>query len=159
MASVFDARCLGCDYRQRIIGCTDYAYRLSEVPDVFLWAQIAWCDYCHEIVQAERMLTATESKTWVADGTPKRLRRDAERYREMLTFRRSPARCLRCGTTDIHAASGDRNQQHVLHPECGKDIVLHHAGLARLGSHTHIYTPEGEYLETVDSVLVPGKGS
>ncbi len=156
MASVFIAQCLGCDFKQDIIGRTNYAYRLPEPPDVFLWVQFAWCNQCQKVVRAEKLLTAVEMEEWIV-GSNLRSCRDMERYRQMTACRVSLARCLKCGSSDIIAATGDWPSYLVLHPLCGGSIVLHHNGFARL-SGTDVYSPEGEHLTTIEGILVPGRG-
>ncbi len=157
MASVFIAQCQGCGFKQDVIQRTNYAYRLAEPPDVFLWTQFSWCPQCQKVAQAEKLLTATEMDEWVEGRTDPKICRDMERYRQMMTSRTSPARCLECGSTNIVAATGERQERLIFHPACGSTIVLHHNGFVRL-SGTDVYSPEGEHLTTVDGILTPGRG-
>ena len=156
MAGVFIAQCEECGFEQRVVGHGDYAYRLPEPPDVFLWAQFAWCNSCQKVVQAEKLLTTAAMEEW-STGSNNRSRRDMERYRQMTASRISSARCLKCGSSDIIAATGDWPNYLVLHSLCGGSIVLHHNGSARL-SGTKAYSPEGEYVTTVNGILIPGRG-
>ena len=155
MASTFIAQCQGCDFKQNVIGRTNYAYRLLNPPDVFLWTRFEWCSSCQRVVRAEKILTAAMEE-WIV-GSNSRARQDMERYRQMMTARVSSARCLECGSSDIITAAPDRQGYLVLHPECGANVVLHHNGFARLTS-TDVYSPEGEHLTVVDGVLIPGRG-
>lgn len=157
MASVFIAQCQGRDFKQNIVGRTNYAYRLAEAPDVFLWTQFAWCHQCQKVAKAEKLLAVAEMDEWVAGSTDPKICCDMERYRQMTTSRTSSARCLECGSTNIFAATGKRQERSIFHSACGSTIVLHHNGFARL-SGTDVYSPEGVYVTTVDSVLIPGRG-
>lgn len=158
MATVYAAKCQGCDFEQRIFGCSDYAYRLAEAPDVFLYTQFAWCSHCQQIIQAERLLSLAEIEDYIARTSNRRIRQDAERYRQMMTSRQSAARCLKCGGIDIIPASGSWSERTIPHPACGSKIILHHAGHARVSPNTDVYSPEGEYLTTVEGGLMPGRG-
>lgn len=158
MPAVFAAECQGCAFKQRIFGRNDYAYRLEEPPDVFLWTQYAWCSSCQEVVHAERLLPSAESEEWIAGSCNAKSRRDGERYRKMIASRESPARCLNCGGVEIIPASGNWTERHIPHPACGANIVMHHAGLVRLSAGTAVYSSEGRFLLTVRGILIPGRG-
>ena len=97
MPKLFTAQCDRCDFTQSVVARTNYAYRLAEPPDVFLWTQFAWCGECREIVQAEKLLTAEEIDVWLDGDLNRRVRLDGERYRQIMQGRQSPARCLACG--------------------------------------------------------------
>lgn len=161
MAGAYHVRCQGCDYEDTVSGGTDYAYRLAEWPDVFLWVQFAWCQNCSRVVQAEDLLPPKASEEWMAGHTNRRALKDARRYREMIDARRPPPRCLSCGSVDILPASGhtgERWEWIVPHPPCNGEILIagkiYTSGIPA----TAVYTPEGEFLERVDGLLLPGRG-
>ena len=164
MATIFAAECRGCDFRQGIVGCSDYAYRPVEPPDVFLWTQFAWCASCREVVQAEHLLTPVESEEWIAGSSGRRARLDGEHYRRMMASRQSPAHCLRCGSIEVAPASADctewltRTLTAIPHPVCGGMISLQRNGLARVPAKTRVYSPEGEFVTVAEGILLPGRG-
>ncbi len=157
MATVYEAQCLGGDFQQRIIAFPIYGYRLEEAPDVHMWVQLAWCRDCQKVVHAEHLLSPGEAEERVEGGTNRNVRRDAERYHEMLVSRQSPPRCLHCGGTEITPASGNGSERLLTHPACGNNITFHHSGHARLSDETHLYSSEGKYLATVTGSLIPGR--
>lgn len=157
MATLFAAQCQNCNFSQRIVGKSDYAYRLSSPPDVFMWVQLAWCSACQEVVQAEKLLSDAEIEERIDGSQNRRIRQDAERYRQMMQDRQSPARCLNCGSDSIIAASSDWQERFLPHLTCGGIISLTQSGFVRSGQ-TEIYSPEGEHLAAIDGILIPGRG-
>ena len=159
MATIYSAECQGCDFRQdHIIMSPVYAYRLEEMPDVHMWVQLAWCGSCRQIVRAENLLSLAEAQERAQERTERRLRQDADRYVALRASRQSPAHCLRCGSIDLVLASSYSTERVLQHPACGGTITFRHAGHARLSNETLVYSPEGEYLLTLEGILCPGRG-
>ncbi len=158
MATIYEAHCLGGDFQQMVVAFPVYGYHLGETPDVHLSAQLAWCCDCQMIVHAERLLPPEEAGSGAGGSVNRWVRRDAERYAEMLAARQGPPKCLHCGGTNIIPASGQGSERVLPHPGCGHNILFVHSGLARLPNETLLYSPEGDYLTTVQGVLWPGKG-
>ena len=160
MAGAFHVRCQGCDYEDEVPASRDFAYRLAEQPDVYLWTQFAWCPQCGRVIEAEELLSPSEAEHRIATTTG-RIRRDAQRYRDMRGARQSPARCLTCGSVDIQPASwrgGKEAEWTVPHPPCGGEILIAGKIYFRGPPETAVYTPEGEFLERVPGGLLPGRG-
>ncbi|BDI31221.1 hypothetical protein CCAX7_32720 [Capsulimonas corticalis] len=146
MATLFTAQCDRCDFNQTIAARTNYAYRLPEPPDVFLWTQFVWCGECRKIVQAEKLLTEEEIDAWLAGQWNRRIRLDGERYRQIIVGRQSPARCLTCGSVDIVAAKSGEHVATVLHGDCGGVVSLNRSGSARIEGGIDVYSAEGEFI-------------
>jgi hypothetical protein len=163
MGGYYQVSCRDCDYEQIIANSSDYAYRLPNPPDVFLWSQFAWCNTCDNIVKAEHLQLPEETERWVKDCANQYLLRDAERYQEVLRTRISPPRCLHCGDVDIiaalkHSLGTTEPTWTVTHLACGGELVIGYKIYARLPCETKVYTPEGQFLERIPGILLPGQG-
>lgn len=146
--------CSGCDYKQQLPPFPVYGYRSADVADVHLAARVVWCQNCQAVTFAERLSPVEEVERTIAEESNRRVRRNAERYRQLLSQRRSPARCLRCGRTDLVLKSQDEG--HMLsHPACGGILSFLVDVLYLLKPQTHLYTFEGEYLETEGIIHIP----
>ena len=130
--------------------------------------QIAWCRACDAFVAAERVPSADEAREMIAmlergpealaewfrrDGVPEeqarrwgtRLREPMlERWRLVLEWtllRTSPAKCLRCGATDILPV---RERAGARHPVT--DEPLHFRTLSHYTAYRCLYDVEGTRL-------------
>ncbi len=159
VAAIYKVTCLGCDFTQEILaGFPCFGYRLMVPPDVHLWTRMAWCGHCRQMVHAEHLLSQAEAEERIIGVSNLRIRQDSERYRQLLVSRQSPPRCLQCGGSSIVPASGTGSDHQLPHPVCGSALVFRHVGFARHSDETRVFSHEGEYLETVGEMLLPGRG-
>lgn len=165
MPGGYHARCQGCDYEQSVSNRSDYAYRLADPYDIILRYTFAWCNDCRLIVSAEHLQSEKTREEPVADRTNRNLVRnvrrfnqDVRRYNEMLASRRSPPRCLKCGGVNIDPVSGQSPPWTVRHPACGGALQIDGRYYSRDVPETDVYSTEGEFLERVGGILLPGRG-
>ncbi len=110
MATVYEARCLGGDFQQRVIAFPVYGYCLKEAPDVHMWVRLAWCYNCQKVAHAERLLSQGEVEERVASSTNRNVRRDAEQYGKMLASRQfPPSPCPSASVRPVTAATLSRS--------------------------------------------------
>ena len=156
MSSWWKYSCSGCDFRQVLNPLGNTGYWSDEKEYITLWLSLAWCQKCQEVTRAELLRSPEEIRVEHDATRTRRTRRDLERYLGLLERRRSPPRCLRCGSTEIIYASSDRS---VVHPSCGGVLSASLSELrGQVRACTHLYTFEGEFLETVDGLLIPWNG-
>jgi hypothetical protein len=85
---------------------------------------------------------------------------DAHDLLDLQQRRKTPARCMECGTTNVTAPFitnespwEDRSQPRptgFIHPDCGGEIVMVDDGLRiGLGQSVRRYTPDGDFIEKV----------
>ena len=142
------ARCDRCDFAVEL--CESWhgvegLYRIPDSQPIPLVGRWAWCNRCFDISQAEMLpmigeiraelraslwnVSAWGEDVWrctqaVAESEPISRRCHRRILRSMLEWRRhrrSPPRCLNCGTTDIQFASDDMGNTGVgtiCHPNC-----------------------------------------
>ena len=149
--------CSSCDFRQELPPFPAYGYRSAEVSFIHLRARTAWCQHCQRVTYAERLEPLERIEQAVVQEKNLRVRRDAERYQQLLSQRKSPPRCLDCGSTSLVLKSQD--ERHALyHPGCGGVLSFYDTGAhVLLNPMTHFYTFEGEFLETEETLHIPSK--
>ena len=146
--------CSDCDYTQEIPPLPYYGYRSVDFDFVTMPTQFVWCQHCQSVSLAEYLLPLERVEERIASEANRRMRRDAERYRQLLLQRQSPARCLHCGGIDLTLRTQDADRV-LHHPFCG-GVLLFELGIhAVMRPMTHYYTFEGEYLETAETIDVP----
>lgn len=147
------AECDQCDYRIEVSTSwhgVEGIYHLSRALRIPLVGRYAWCNECGEIRLAERLPTVAEIRTelrasfWNVNAWGRELwsctkadsqgsvvtrRRHRQVLRAMLAWRKSrksPARCLSCGSCNHEITHFDSNDlKSVVHPTCGGTIRFH----------------------------------
>ena len=155
MGYFYDVHCKRCGYEQakyRGDGAF-YAYLLDEGSTLSVPYVPAWCHHCRAVVHAEELpeVIALERQVreWQASSLDDSIRTwHLEWLASEIAWRskrRSPAKCLVCGSTDIVRGSLGGG---VLHPGCGYRMPLKLSGHYSLMEPLMqwLYSPEGEAL-------------
>jgi len=133
-----------------VYGC----YVLNDAAEVSVHSEYAWCNRCDDLVAAEhipdlesleRALADVESNglddeerefASLVETTPEKLLADRiamwRNYVSWRSSRRSPPRCLKCGTMDVLLL-----ERPFLHPSCGGTLEVESSG---------DYLPAGRFL-------------
>jgi hypothetical protein len=125
--------CDKCTY-ERHMPDTNYDYCLPDGGRLYVIRGRAWCFSCKQVVQAEYLLSLAEieSELRVINSWPREptrpsaieatahIRKQMELRKAFALRRRSPPRCLECGSSNITTQeSGGEGNRGLVHPECG----------------------------------------
>jgi hypothetical protein len=178
---MYHFRCNICTFAADI----DYVpreYVLDRGRGLHMFQRHVWCAACRHVTPAEaltdtslgasirneqldshrRRLEADEfkfpferelTKKWLRDGV-----RFAEDLAAWIALRRAPARCLKCGNTDIVLPESDWSD--LPHPPCGGQLCCTATiiGGTFARCQPHRYSPEGELLEIGKRYALIGEG-
>ncbi len=153
-------RCSRCSLEQPFERIHGYYYVHDDEPDEWpIDTQDGWCAACGTVATLERLPTLYEIETWIADleangrdeldpvtGLMRTVALSIEKCRRRerwIAGRRSPPRCLACGSTDVAPAA---EIDGFLHPGCGGRLSDLFTGVVSLRAHTARWTPEGNSL-------------
>jgi hypothetical protein len=155
MGYFYDIRCGACGYEQpeyRGHGAF-YAYLLSDGSTLSVPYVPAWCHRCQAVMHGEELPEIAwleqQLREWQASGLEKQTQAWhvawLERKIAWRSERRSPAKCLACGSSEIVRGSF---QGGAPHPSCGGWLALRRSGHFSLMEPLmqSLYSPEGEAL-------------
>jgi hypothetical protein len=131
-------------------------YRLPDGSTLWVEQQPAWCPSCGHFVLAERLPDVVELKESLAAvqaGEPEKVRQLAflgrspdEQVAELTRriawrrVRRSPPRCLYCGSDRVLALPPGNEFSH---PATGERVIVASSGFASMGRWVAEFSPEG----------------
>ncbi len=135
-------------------------YEFGDGNHLDVWSTPVWCHECRDYKYGERIETLEEIDRHLEEArnpTSKRTRslfagrmnrefrmkwaEKLQRRREWLQVRRSPPRCLQCGSTDIVRLP---ENEAVPNPDGPGSVVLEVSGLCSTWFNNWYFTPEGE---------------
>lgn len=140
-------RCSGCDFETSLVPEAEYAYVLEGGRHVDIPSEIMWCESCQTVRPCEKLpaLSTLQNQLQSTDSPFNKSRLKA--LCDVLQQRRTPAKCLHCGSTNIKSLFV--NRQRILHPNClaGGRLEGHTSRkLVSLILHTELFSIEGERL-------------
>jgi hypothetical protein len=155
MAWSYNLTCDRCSFIQRDFGPTVFlqAYLLPDGGVTPLPFQVGWCHKCCEVVRAEwpakalmQWADAWDQRGQLSEREEFRLRRrmECERLRAVAASRRSPPRCLVCGSVGV-IEFGEWDEP-MPHPGCGGRLARSLSVHRDFGHPLPLwaYSPEGE---------------
>jgi hypothetical protein len=184
---LYRAECDSCGYSQRISDDGLRSYQMPGDVRVTIRHQFAWCRVCGMVVVAERLPTSDQLTKELADVEQMANERpdvfaspvetaqegiDRERKQllcliQIIEDRRSPERCLQCGSTSIIPIppldEDDEDEDDwqdecfnkIEHPNCGGLLTLNGIGFSLNRTWT-FYTTEGEKVQKYE--VFPSRG-
>ena len=181
---MYEAKCDRCKFTQRIADGGLRSYQLPGDVRVTIRQQFAWCQSCHVVVHAERLPTIDQIKAELeafeqlarddrgsfampgrlAEDEINRERNQLQTLRQVVEGRKSPERCLECGSTDlILIPMADEDDDEIVpmspcgtvHPGCGGFLSIGGIGFSRSRAWT-FYTTEGERIRAYEVLPVKG---
>ena len=149
MSYTYNAICSGCGFSQQefLTHLARWAYLFPSGQIHRVIAKPAWCGACSQVVHAEDVPSIDELKEKAVNFPF--YRENLERLLAWRSSRRSPGKCLACGSERVSLFKEvSRQEMTVAHPICGGEISLKIWGhvYARTPVVPELYTPEGEPL-------------
>jgi hypothetical protein len=150
--------CNKCSYEKRFQP-SSYDYVLEDGARLYVIVCRAWCSSCGDVVEAEhlhtletidRELRAIDSCAHMFD--PKSVAEVREQFllrRGIALRRKSPPRCLCCGSTEIYAPEP---YQPIIHPGCGGELRLVES-TRDMNAETLLCDIEGRHIEVDPDVV------
>jgi hypothetical protein len=128
--------CDKCSY-ERSYPHRNYDYHMPDGNHVYVIVGRGWCHSCEQIVETEYLpaLDQIEKELRYIAGYSKeavtpasiaasiKVRREWENRKALALIRKSPPRCLECGSTNIEVQTSDANGL-LLHPRCGGHLRM-----------------------------------
>lgn len=156
--------CTRCGFAQTVTQQGRYAYLLDDGTQLDVTHKIAWCDECARIVHAEALPNLEEiDKVIAATKHAKRRRLEQERH-EWRLGRKSPARCLTGGSTDVATIEKNPDPEPTPHADCSGELHFDHAGYYRPYALDELFNSEGVSLQSAsgaeeidESEQIPGR--
>jgi hypothetical protein len=157
MAFSVDFECDACDYHAHLrTGVVFHYYELADGRRTVMHTTFAWCHGCAELVTAEELPGIELLETRLAAAKQERSMVLATHAQIALTWRkarRSPPRCLECGSTaltDVSQQPDDWRSMFFLHPGCGGTCRVTGSAHMSMGMwDIAVYTPEGDLIRTI----------
>jgi hypothetical protein len=151
-------RCSGRDYQlgDQMWGYRHYgrfyAYLLPDQSTLDLSFIAAWCRDCREVTHAEEMPSMAAIEKELTTSVPGWRHEELTVLKKWRTQRRSPPKCLDCGSTNIVPVTLDFSEvieQTFPHPDCEGVLHFTPSGGYTLGpvQTQRLYSFEGDYLD------------
>jgi hypothetical protein len=164
--------CDRCSFEERLYSFFPY-YCLYELPDgghVRIPIRTEWCYQCKtlceaeclpniasissEVLEAKHVLSRNRNNPEIISATKSLRLEPAEKLHYVVSNRKSPPRCLSCGSFDhkeLHLTGypeGKRTILQIQHPDCGGNFIIDDRSpiMADFKCPERYYTPEGIFL-------------
>jgi len=121
-------KCKGCNFKQIILPIpVDCYYKFYDGETIPAYRTIAWCYNCNKIVGAEKLPSAKDIALQIIENKNMEMDFEFKRTLQWISERKSPPRCLKCGSIDITYISFDfeanNSEKHIIglgfRHECG----------------------------------------